>query len=119
MMVTGVRLFTSVLSSSRSTAERPRPVGGGGWSRLGCVASGTAYNVYAGAPANLIHFVLARYSLLPRPTRLPPFRHRFGNFRVDFSRLFLRQLCFAYVILLEKRTVVQQHNQVRFALDHH
>ena len=59
-IVTGVRLFTSVLSSSRSVAARPRPVGGGGCSRLGCAESDTEYKVYAGAPANRIHFVLAR-----------------------------------------------------------
>src|SRR5437016_12444675 len=74
IMVTGVRLFTRLLSSSTSVAARPRPTGGGGWSRLGCAASGTEYRVYPAAPASRIHRVLPRYSLLPIPTRFPPFQ---------------------------------------------
>src|ERR1700746_1251624 len=74
IMVTAVLLFTRLLSSSTSEAARPRPAGGGGCSRLGCAASGTAYKVKLGAPASRIQRVLLRSPLLPMPTRFPPFQ---------------------------------------------
>src|SRR5438876_11044897 len=44
--------------------------------------------------------------------------HCFGDFCRDFGRLFGRELCFAYLILLEKRAVIEMHNQVRLLLNH-
>ena len=45
-------------------------------------------------------------------------RHDLGDFRRHFGRLFRTELDLAHMVLLEERTVVEQHHQFAFALDH-
>src|SRR2546430_12365864 len=72
VIVTGVLLFTRLLSSSTSEASSPRPCGGA-CSTWRWPESGTEKIMYAGLP-NRIQRVLVAYSFVPKPTRFPSFQ---------------------------------------------